>query len=254
MNFNNENKVLGINFTRTDLTKLINSICELISLNKRGYACFCNVHSSVSSKSDINLLHALNAAHFCLPDGAPIAWVLSKKGAYQSRVCGPDLMLGLCAKAGNDNLPVFLYGSDNENLNNLKDSLKLRFPNLSIAGAISPPYRILTDTEKNNHIEEINSSGAKIIFVGLGCPKQEIWMYENRNKIKPFMFGVGAAFDFISGKTKRAPRIWQKIGMEWFFRLIHDPGRLWKRYLYTNTLFVYYLLLAFFSRKLSTRQ
>jgi N-acetylglucosaminyldiphosphoundecaprenol N-acetyl-beta-D-mannosaminyltransferase len=182
------------------------------------------------------------------PDGMPVAWVLRSLGYLgQERINGPDLMDRVCRAAAETRAPVFFYGSTTDTLEKLKGSLKNRFPVLEIAGAYSPPFRALTEKEDAEVVNLINSSGAGIVFVGLGCPKQEIWMAEHKGKINAVMLGVGAAFDFHAGTVKRAPRYMRQAGIEWFHRFLQEPRRLWKRYAVTNTLFIWLILKEFLS-------
>ena len=158
--------------------------------------------------------------------------------AGQQRINGPDLMWKYCEQAQYRDESVFFYGSSEATLALLKTKLLSAFPTLKIAGVISPPFRTLTSAEDMAIIEQINTSGAGVVWVSLGCPKQELWMAEHRGRINAVMVGVGAAFDYHAGTLKRAPLWMQHNGLEWFYRLVSEPRRLWKRYLITNTLFV----------------
>ena len=141
-------------------------------------------------------------------------------------------------------LSHFFYGSSQETLDVLREILQKKYPGLKIAGMYSPPFRPLTEEEDEAVIEMINESNADIIWVGLGAPKQENWMYEHQDKVKGLMFGVGAGFDYHAGKLKRAPRWMQRMSLEWLMRLLQDPRRLWKRYLVTNIKFIWYILIG----------
>lgn len=212
--------------------------------------CLCNVHSSVSAINDTSLAASLADSDMVLPDGSPIAWALRKKGfKHQHRIAGPDLMEKLCKSIENTNLGIFLFGSTTETLQKLEQYLNSNFPNLSLTGKLSPKYGNWSIAEEENYIKTINNSGAGIVFIGLGCPKQEIWMIKNRKKVHGVMLGVGAAFDFHAGTIKRAPLIMQKTGLEWLHRLLSEPRRLWKRYLITNTKFIYLNTLDLFNNK-----
>jgi N-acetylglucosaminyldiphosphoundecaprenol N-acetyl-beta-D-mannosaminyltransferase len=156
----------------------------------------------------------------------------------QERISGPDLMLHACEVASNSGVSVFFYGGSPESLQLLQANIIERFPNLKIAGAMSPPFRQLSEVEDEAVVEEINRSGAGIAWVGLGCPKQEAWMHAHRGRVHAVMVGVGAAFDFHAGRIKRAPSWMQRAGLEWLHRLLSEPRRLWRRYLVTNTLFI----------------
>ncbi len=174
-----------------------------------------------------------------LPDGAPVAWMLRRQG-YQSqgRISGPDLMERLLQACSQTGVRVYFYGSTQKILAKMKERFLGRFPSLDIAGMTSPPFRTLTIEEDRADVQKINASGAGIIFVGLGCPKQELWMAAHRSGIKGVMIGVGAAFDFHAGTVQRAPLWMRNWGLEWFHRLLQEPTRLGGRYLVTNTLFI----------------
>lgn len=203
------------------------------------YVCICNVHSVVTAAQDIEFGRVVNAADMATPDGAPVAWMLRRLGCVgQQRINGPDLMWRYCEQAQHRDESVFLYGSAEETLVALKVKLSAAFPSLKIAGAISPPFRVLTEEEDASIVEQINASGAGVVWVSLGCPKQELWMAAHRGKIHAVMVGVGAAFDYHAGTIKRAPVWMQNAGLEWLHRLLSEPRRLWKRYLVTNTLFI----------------
>ena len=168
-------------------------------------------------------------------------WGLKLLGIKDAqRVYGPALTPYICEKASKLNVPVGFYGGTKIVLEKMIKNLKSRFPSLNVVYAYSPPFRPLTDEEDKKIIDQINSSGVRILFVGLGCPKQEIWMADHRDKIKAVMIGVGAAFDFIAGVKPQAPKWMQNIGLEWLFRLMIEPRRLWKRYLYNNPRFIYH--------------
>lgn len=202
--------------------------------------CLCNVHSSVTARVDTALAKALERSDMILPDGAPIAWMLRrKKFPRQPRIAGPDLMTEICARLSKEAPSIYLFGSTSDTLDILRSTLKDRYPDLQIAGSLSPRYGSWTKEEESKYIHAINQSGAGIIFIGLGCPKQEIWMVNNRKSISGVMLGVGAAFDFHAGTVHRAPKWLQSIGLEWLFRFLTEPRRLWKRYLITNSRFIW---------------
>jgi N-acetylglucosaminyldiphosphoundecaprenol N-acetyl-beta-D-mannosaminyltransferase len=210
------------------------------------YVCICNVHSVVTASQDAEFGRVVREADMATPDGAPVAWMMRKLGhADQQRINGPDLMWKYCELVsgldsrlrGNDG-GIFLFGSSVETLEILKAKLLAAFPKLKIAGSISPPFRKLTAEEDDANVAQINASGAGTVWVSLGCPKQEWWMAAHRGRINAVMVGVGAAFDYHAGTIKRAPKWMQDNGLEWFYRLVSEPRRLWKRYLVTNTLFV----------------
>lgn len=205
------------------------------------YVCICNVHSVITATQDAGFKSVLRHADMTTPDGMPIAWMLRKMGfARQERINGPDLMWKYCAQAARSGEAVYFYGSTFETLRLMSVKLRSAFPGLHIGGVYSPPFNIEdeTGTEDEAIIAAINESGAGVVFVGLGCPKQEKWMATHRNRIRAVMIGVGAAFDYHAGTVQRAPVWMQRSGLEWSHRLFSDPRRLWKRYLVTNTLFI----------------
>ena len=202
------------------------------------YVCICNVHSVVTASQDEEFRRVVNESDMATPDGAPIAWMLRQLGFIgQERINGPDLMWKYFEGATCTE-PIFFYGGTEATLAILHDRLSIFFPNLKIAGMISPPFRRLSTAEDAVMVERINASGAGIVFVGLGCPKQEKWMASHRGRINAVMVGVGAAFDYHAGTIQRAPLWMQRNGLEWLHRLCSEPRRLWKRYLITNILFI----------------
>lgn len=200
---------------------------------------FCNAHSVVSARRNARFARILGDSDLNAPDGAPIAWMLRKLGfSGQPRVSGPDLMAHLCDRLQHVSTPVFLYGSTPHTLERLRQQLRLRYPGLAIVGAISPPFGVLDAATDAEHVARINASGARIVFVGMGCPKQEVWCDAHRGRVHAVMMGVGAAFDFHAGTMTRAPHWMRRSGLEWLHRLGCEPRRLWKRYLFGNTVFV----------------
>lgn len=203
------------------------------------YVCICNVHSVVTTTRDPEFKVAVNNADMSAPDGAPIAWALRRLGhPAQERINGPDLMMKYLAEAERRDQVIFFYGSTETTLARLRIAFARKFPLLRIGGAYSPPFRSLSREEDAQVIDMINASDANVVFVGLGCPKQEKWMADHRGRINAVMVGVGAAFDYHAGVTKRAPLWWQNHGLEWLYRLGSEPRRLFRRYMVTNTLFV----------------
>jgi N-acetylglucosaminyldiphosphoundecaprenol N-acetyl-beta-D-mannosaminyltransferase len=173
------------------------------------------------------------------PDGMPITWMLRQMGyPNQQRINGPDLMWNYCEIAERMSQSIFLYGSTQKTLDNLVRRLRISFPKLLIAGTYSPPFGKLSNEEDAEIIDIINNASAHVVFVSLGCPKQELWMQDHRGKINAVMVGVGAAFDYHAGTIKRAPLWMQHHGLEWLHRLYSEPRRLWKRYMVTNSIFI----------------
>lgn len=203
------------------------------------YVCICNVHSVITARQDAEFNRVVQQSDLNTPDGAPIALMLRRLGCRgQQRINGPDLMWKHCEVAARTGTSIYLYGGMPEALSALQQRLTASFPGLRIAGAYSPPFRALSTQEDQQIVEAINASGAGVVWVGLGCPKQEKWMAAHRGRVNAVMVGVGAAFDFHAGRLKRAPQWMRDVGLEWMHRLISDPARLWKRYLVTNSLFI----------------
>ena len=215
-------------------------IQTLIQAHQSSYIVAANVHVVMTAYWHKDYRHILDKAALVTPDGMPLVMGMRWLGArHQPRVYGPDLMLAWCDRASKTNLPIYLYGSTPETLQRLSEKLHLTFPNLRIAGMHSPPFRALTAEEEAADLERIQRSGAAVVLVGLGCPKQEEWMYRQLGKLNVVMIGVGAAFKFHSGEITQAPRWMMRLSLEWLFRLAKEPRRLWSRYLLTNTAFVY---------------
>jgi len=232
-------KVLGAFIDAMNWSDTFCAIADWASHHESRYVCICNVHSVVTASQDAAFGRVVNEADMATPDGAPVAWMLRRLGHVgQQRINGPDLMWRYCEQAQARAEPIFFYGSSEETLAALTVKLLAAFPALKIVGAISPPFRALTMDEDATIIGQINASRAGVVFVSLGCPKQELWMAAHRGRIKAVMIGVGAAFDYHAGSIKRAPKWMQDYGVEWFYRLASEPRRLWQRYLMTNTLFV----------------
>ena len=232
-------RVLGTFIDAGSWSEVINALLAWAAARKHGAVCLCNVHSAVTALDDQALANALGSSEMVLPDGAPIAWTMRRKGfQHQSRIAGPDLMERLCEAAAERGVSVFLFGSKPETLRQMEAQLRNRLPKLDIRGSLSPRFGEWTQEEENDFAETINASGADLVFVGLGCPKQEIWMSRNKPHIHGILLGVGAAFDFHAGTLSRAPQVYQRLGMEWLHRLFSEPRRLWRRYFFTNSRFL----------------
>lgn len=200
---------------------------------------FANVHMMMEAREDADFQARLNAADMVNPDGMPLVWALRALGErIADRVYGPDatrLLLGAAETAG---IPVGFYGGDQATLAALLEEVRGQHPQLRVALAKSPPFRPLSPSEDENMVREISASGARLLFVGLGCPKQEKWIMEHRGRVSAVMLAVGAAFDFMAGTKPQAPRWMMRIGLEWAFRLASEPRRLLGRYLKNNPKFV----------------
>jgi N-acetylglucosaminyldiphosphoundecaprenol N-acetyl-beta-D-mannosaminyltransferase len=208
------------------------------------------VYGVVGSNKNNDLNHIINNFDLVTADGQPVRWALNWfcKSKLKDRVSGPDIMLALCEKAAEQNISIYLYGSTQEVINKLKSNLTTSFQGLKIAGYESPPFRELTDEEDESFVERVNNSGAKLLFLGLGFPKQEKFAYIHRNRVKAVQLCVGAAFEYFSGNEKRAPVFLQKIGMEWAYRVFNNPKRLFRRYFYANTFFIMMTLIEIIKR------
>ena len=203
------------------------------------YVCIATVHSIMEAYDSLEFKKILNKADLVTPDGMPLVWMLRLKGyPSQTRVYGPTLMIQVIEKAAEKKIPIGFYGGSPSSLATLRKKFTSKFPSLRILYSSSPPYRELTQDEDNQICDGITKSGVEILFVGLGCPKQERWMAAHNDRLKLVMVGVGAAFDFHSGVKPQAPPWMQNAGMEWVFRLLTEPRRLWKRYFYHNPRFI----------------
>lgn len=232
-------KVLGTFIDALDWEGALDRIFRWAARQESRSVCCCNVHSAVTATREPKFMAALAAADMTTADGAPMAWMMRRLGfPEQGRIDGPDLMWNCCAAAAAQGRAIFLYGSSLETLAALQTRLRAAFPGLVIAGTCSPPYRPLTPQEDAQTVDAIKASGAGVVFVSLGCPKQELWLADHRDRIPAVLIGVGAAFDYHSGALRRAPVWVRKAGLEWFFRLAVEPRRLWKRYLVTNSIFL----------------
>lgn len=204
------------------------------------YVCFGNVHSVVTAAFDSRFFDVIQEADLCTSDGAPVTWMLRQLGApEQRRLNGPDLMLRYFASEAPKGGKVYFYGGTTEALRLLKARVESEFPGLQVVGTHSPPFRPATPVEDEDDVARINESGAHVVFVGLGCPKQEHWMAEHRGRVNAVMLGVGAAFEYHAGLQRRAPEWMQHHGLEWAHRLFSEPRRLWRRYLFTNIPFLF---------------
>lgn len=241
--------VLGVPLGLIDYERTLNWIDATVASRNRGYVCVCNVHAVMASAEDARLRAALLGSSINVPDGQPLVWALNALGhRLGDRVYGPELMGRACARGVGTGQRLYLYGGRNQGaLVQLALNLRRRYPGVKIVGGYSPPHRPLTSEERGAVVREINGSRADVVWIGIGVPKQEKWMAEMRPLLAaPVLIGVGAAFDFHAGLIPQAPHWMQESGLEWSFRLAHEPRRLWKRYLRYNPRF-----LRAFARQLS---
>lgn len=202
--------------------------------------CVANVHMLMEAYANPSFATVLLESDIVTPDGMPLVWLMNLLGrSRQDRVAGVDILLGLCDQISTQNISVFFLGSTPEILETIKTKLNQQFPKLKIADMESLPFRPLTPEEDEAIVRRINQSGAGIVLVSLGCPKQELWISQHKGRIHAVMVGLGGAFPVYAGIQRRAPSWIRKSGFEWLYRLIQEPGRLWKRYFTTIPPFVY---------------
>lgn len=230
-------RILGVNIAVTNMAQTVQYIENNLEELRGKYICVSNVHTTVMAHDNPGYRNVQNSAAIALPDGKPLSVVSRKRGYTEAeRVTGPDLMGELFTRE--NGLKHFFYGDKEETLQILQQKLKEKYPDIQIAGMISPPFRSLSQEEEKAYIQQINDSGADIIWIGLGAPKQENWMYEHQGMFQGVMIGVGAGFSYHAGLIKRAPEWMQKMSLEWLYRLMQDPVRLFKRYFTTNLKFL----------------
>jgi N-acetylglucosaminyldiphosphoundecaprenol N-acetyl-beta-D-mannosaminyltransferase len=229
--------------------EFINEVFALVRYKVPSYVCFANVHMVVEGHRSHEFQKIINDAAIVAPDGRPISLFLKHfEQMHQDRVCGMDLLPDLLRRAELYGKSVYFYGSTDELLQTIVEKASREFPALTIAGTYSPPFREMTDAENEEAIERIKKSNADLVFVSLGCPKQEKWMHANKDKIGACLLGLGQAFKTYAGVEKRLPKWMRNLSLEWLYRLYLEPGRLWKRYFFTNTYFLVQVLNLSLSR------
>ncbi|MGB7437274.1 MAG: WecB/TagA/CpsF family glycosyltransferase [Candidatus Acidiferrum sp.] len=238
-------QVLGVPIAALQNPDVIAQMEKWIARRERTrYICVANVHVIMEARHDPSFREVLQSADLCIPDGMPLVWIGRSRGhALRKPVCGPDLLIDFCRKTEEAGYAHFFLGGRPGVANKLANKLQCRFPSMRVVGICSPPFRKLTQQEDYEIVERINRAAPDVLWVGLGCPKQERWMREHRDNLRvPVVVGVGQAFDIHSGETARAPLWMRERGLEWLFRLCQEPRRLWRRYLIYNTKFIYALL------------
>ncbi len=232
-------RLLGMRVDATSYAETSELVLRLAEAGAGGMVCVATVHMVMEAFDDPRYQRAVNAANRVTPDGVPLVWALRALGIPEAeRVYGPTLLPEVCARAAERGIAVGFYGGRPEVLDALVERLITRHPRLRVGFAASPPFRALEPHEERETLEAIRASGTQILFVGLGCPKQERWMAAHREALPCVMLGVGAAFDFNAGAKRQAPAWIQAAGLEWLFRLACEPRRLWHRYLWHNPRFV----------------
>lgn len=233
-------RVVSLDTDVVDHDYAVGRVVELVRAGDGGYVCFSTVHMVMESFDSPEFASKVNAADLIVTDGMPLVWMqkLQKRNGG-SRVRANDLMILLCKRAEIDGLSVGFYGGQPEVIDAIRERAKRDFPELEIVYAYSPPFRALTTDEDKRVTSEINAASPDILFMGLGCPKQENWMAAHRDKLQAVMLGVGASFDFFAGNVKESPAWLGSLGLEWLYRLTQEPKRLWRRYLILNPRFIW---------------
>lgn len=231
--------ILGTRVDGTNYAGAVDRVIDWAASGLSRYVCCSTVHMVMEGYDDPAYRQIVSGADMVISDGMPLVWALRLLGVrHAKRVYAPDIMPLICERAAREGIPVGFYGSAPQVLEAMIANLRAAYPGLEITYQHSPPFRELSEEEIEREIDEIRASGAKVMFVGLGCPKQERWMHARRERIDAVMLGVGASFDFVGKSKAQAPRIMQEYGLEWLFRLVTEPRRLWRRYLYHNPRFV----------------
>lgn len=233
--------LFGIRYCITEYAKATNTIIEKAKSYQRFGVSALAVHGLIESYDDLKLRAKVNSLDMVVPDGQPVRWALNyfHNTQLKDRVYGPTLTQHVLEQAAAQKIPVFFYGSTRETLESLSIKLPKRFSGILMVGFQADRFREATPEEKRQDIETIKRSGARIVFVGRGCPRQEKWVADHADDLSIPLLAVGAAFDFLAGNFSQAPKWMQQNGLEWVYRFILEPGRLWKRYLYTNSKFIY---------------
>ena len=232
--------IMGVNIAAVNMPWLIEFTKKNIKELSGNYMCVSNVHTTVMSYDDAKYCAVQNGGIMAIPDGGPLSSVGRRRGfSEMRRTTGPDYMKEILKISNKEGYRHFFYGSTEETLKKLQRTLKRSYSDVQVAGMFSPPFRTLSAKEDEEVVRMINESNADFVWIGLGAPKLECWMAEHQGKIKGFMIGVGAAFDYEAGNIVRAPQWMQKTNLEWLYRLIQEPKRLFKRYFYTNTKFIW---------------
>lgn len=233
--------IMGVRIAAINMEWLLDFTGRHIAQLSGDYMCVSNVHTTVTAYEDAIYCGIQNGGIMAIPDGGPLSSIGRKRGYPEmGRTTGPSYLEEILKISAEKGWRHYFYGGTEETLQKLDCVLKQEYPDVQIAGMYSPPFRPLTEEEDACIIRNINETNPDFVWVGLGAPKQEIWMAAHQGKVKGLMVGVGAAFDYLAGNIERAPQWMQKCNLEWFYRLVQDPKRLFKRYLYTNTKFIWH--------------
>lgn len=243
-------QIISLQISPYSFQEFIRKIINLGKARLSSYVCVANVHMCIEAYDNPSFANVVNSADLVTPDGMPLAKGVSwLYGKHQDRVAGMDLLPDLLREAEENQLKVYFYGGTDEMQDTTKKFTEKYFPNLDAVGFYSPPFRSLTSEEEISIVQQINDSGANFVFVALGCPKQEKWMHAMKGRIHACMIGIGGALPVMVGVQKRAPKWMQDYSLEWFYRFLQEPKRLFRRYAYTNTKFMYLLLKQKFLKK-----
>jgi len=243
--------ILGVGINALTMPLALDILSAWIREQWRGYVCVCTVNTVMACRDDAPLRQLVNESGLNTPDGMPLVWLCRLMGYRQTqRVYGPDLMLAFCELSLTEGFTHYLFGGNTGVPDELRDHLTARFPGLKVVGTYSPPFGEPSAAEDEQMVQMINAAQPDVVWVGMSSPKQDRWMALHRQRLDaPVLIGVGAAFDFHSGRVKQAPRWMQRSGLEWLFRLIQEPQRLWKRYLVYNTRFLFEIALQLTGRR-----
>lgn len=240
--------VLGVGIDAIDVPRAIDDIGSFIAEDARATITFCTVSSILSARKDPRVAEAIGSSSIVAPDGMPLVWLGRRAGREVARVYGPDFMLDLLAATG-ARYKHYFFGGRAGVAEQMSVKLTERFPGIRVVGFSSPPENLSADQDLGDEIARIEQAEPDIVWIGLGHPKQELWMHANRGKLSaPVLAAVGAAFDFHSGAKKEAPGWMKRSGLQWLHRLLKEPRRLWRRYLVGNTTFLFLLLRERFSK------
>ena len=245
-------KIFGFSFSTRSFQETVDAIIELGAKRVSAYVCVSNVHMLITAIKSEKFSFVLNHADYAILDGMPLCWSYNLFYGYKpDRIAGRHLMHSLLVESVKKNISVYIYGSEDHKLEKANIYILNNYSGIQIAGMYSPPFRSLTEAEETQVINKINASGAGLVFVALGCPKQEIWMNRMKGRINATMLGIGIALETLTHQQLPTPKWIENSGFEWLFRLIKEPNKLFKRYLITNSLFLKYLFTEFLAHKIS---
>lgn len=246
----NRKRIISLDVSQLSYAETTRQILEWGRSHTPSYVCYANVHMTIEGHWSPDFARIVNNANIVAPDGVPLAKAFqSLYDVRQERVAGMDMLPSLIADCEREGLSIFFFGSTDETLQAMKKRIEAEHPRLKIAGLFSPPFGSLNAANNEKYAQMINDSGANLVMVALGCPKQETWMSQNYQKIHAVLLGVGGAFDVYAGVRKRAPEWMQKMALEWFYRLVQEPRRMFKRYFVTNSWYLWLLSKQLMAKK-----